>query len=669
MLNAAGKMRSLGEHEGDAGAPSSIFGSAGGLARAIQTDDSLRISMYPILSETMPEAAMGLASCLAYLLEQYQDTRLYRCFAKIDETDDSGEISREDYQFSVEDWELEGLQDNVQVCGRLEAADGILALQIELDTQLLQSASSAELRYSFADINGAINTLPAVAASILRELGGQSREQAIIDYAALEPADGGALPLLEHVFDWNLDIYLYMWDVPWEEADSRAQFLQAAAYCQQHPSEFAFWCLGMMAKQALQFGLEAVGEGIMPLLESAFSKDAIALPGIAGSALGLSQLGYHTGAIARLQPALSAAAPASLWRSMIAIYLDAGQAAEALDTCQRALEEGIDAPAILWQYVELLMAAEANQWQVEAVLLFEPDDYAEEEHLAVEIAQALKLYVKSQPQDLAAAQLTLSYLIDIGDEDIWQHFERLLQRDLQGGYTGDIIERLPDLESYRQAYEILERQVDANPYACVFLAQLALLDDDAASASRYIALCRSQYAEIDDELEIELQRLAISAELPGFEAQFAELKVMLSAQRQAPNEHLEALESAIEIAPKMIDLYVVLSRAYLSLNDRENAREVLTEGEANAGAHPQLLLGLTQILWASGQKTAAIAKLNEALSAFPNDVYLLAQMAHYLLENAQFDDARGYIARAEAIAPSHPAVQQLRRYITQRLAR
>ena len=43
-------------------------------------------------------------------------------------------------------------------------------------------------------------------------------------------------------------------------------------------------------------------------------------------------------------------------------------------------------------------------------------------------------------------------------------------------------------------------------------------------------------------------------------------------------------------------------------------------------------------------------------------------MANYLITNNQFDDARQYIARAEAIAPSHRALSQLRRLVAQKMA-
>ena len=77
---------------------------------------------------------------------------------------------------------------------------------------------------------------------------------------------------------------------------------------------------------------------------------------------------------------------------------------------------------------------------------------------------------------------------------------------------------------------------------------------------------------------------------------------------------------------------------------------------------------MAQILWASDKQDEAIATLNAGLEAYPNSVPLLAQMASYLLSNNQFEDARSYINRAEAIAPSHRALLQLRRVVAQKMA-
>ena len=130
---------------------------------------------------------------------------------------------------------------------------------------------------------------------------------------------------------------------------------------------------------------------------------------------------------------------------------------------------------------------------------------------------------------------------------------------------------------------------------------------------------------------------------------------------------MDLLEQAIEIAPRMVDLYILLSKCYRSWKDMDNALEVLQEAGPQAGPDPQIDLGIAQIRWARQEREEAVQTLNSALQDFPSDVPLLVQMASYLIENNQFDDARQYIARAETIAPSHRAVWQVRRLVASKV--
>ena len=123
MNHAAERMKGLGKHVAAEAAPSSIFGSALTLAAAIDHDADYRIAVYPFLWPDEPDVAMGLAACLCYLLEQAPGCQVYRCVARIDGDDDSGEISSGDYQFAPDDWTLDGLDDNVLLNGEIARDD------------------------------------------------------------------------------------------------------------------------------------------------------------------------------------------------------------------------------------------------------------------------------------------------------------------------------------------------------------------------------------------------------------------------------------------------------------------------------------------------------------------------------------------------------------------
>jgi len=670
MLQAADRMKSLGKARDDTGAPTSIFGSAAGLAQSIASDEQFRISMYPIICDEMPDVAMGLAACLCYLLEQYPDTRVYRCFAMIDPAADGAEIRTADYQFTIADWEFEGLADNVILDGIIQTTGSAIELRLSVDMSLAADAAEDQaLIYGFDSLAEAASALPAVAQDVYGHLAGDAGRAAILDYGALSPDAQIIRLLLESVFAWNLDVYLYLWGVDWAADEIQDQVLEFANLCEQYPSEFAYWCLGMMSKQVMQPGISAVGEEVAPLIRRAFPPGDVAESGAAAAALGLSQLNLAQRALDLLAPFLQADAAASIWRAAIDIHMAAGQFAEAIDNCQLALESGLRHSVLYWRYAQLLMTAEVHEWPVEDVLLIDPDEYDEDGQLAAEIANSLKLYLSTQADDLGALQLALSYMLDADDDEFWIYFKQLLGADLEGMFAGEVVDRVCELEDHERAYALLEGQLDSNAYAYVYLAQLALADGDAQYAADMIAACRGRLAETDDTLDLELQRLKLQATYAGFEEKLAETKVILSANRPAADEIVELLEQAIEMAPKLLDLHLLLSRCYRSWKDDDSALEVLREAEQQAGPAPAIDLGIAQIHWAREEHEAAVAKLNAALQAFPSDVSLLAQLAGYLIEHDQFEDARELIARAETIAPSHQAVWHVRRLVAAKMAR
>ena len=530
------------------------------------------------------------------------------------------------------------------------------------------SKSSRLGRRRWADL---CSELPRLANDIGALLVGERTLRLPLDYPAL---DTGAQPaaLLELAFGWNLDLYLCLWDVEWAEADITAQFREAADLAAESGDAFSAWIVGMMALQLSQAGLEELGDVIEPLLEAAFATKT-ATTGAAATALALSRLGHIDRALVMLQPLLRDDAPATIWNAAIDIALDAGRPADAVDICQTALESGLEQAALYQKYAELLTLAEANDWAIEDVLLIDPDESDESEHVAHEIANARKRATQLAPDLLPPLQMALSAMIDTGDPDMWDYFAALVERDGDAEYISDMIEQLADVDDLAPGFEILRAHVEqagSGAYARVHLAQLCIVAEDyAAAAAEELRICRETSGTIDDQLELELQRLELTAAQPDFEARFAEIKVLLSANRTPGESEIDTLEAAIAIAPRLVDLHLLLSRCYASWGDAESALEVLQEAGQSAGQHPRISQSLGQLQWRGRQRDAAVATLNRGLELFPSDVGLLSQMAACLIENGQLDDARRYIERAESIAPSHQAVWQLRRLIAEKLSR
>src|SRR3954469_17204729 len=83
--------------------------------RAKSQRSPFRVGLWPILSDSEPEIAMGLGLVLAALLERTPAVRVYRLLAQVSETPNSYEWDLANSQFGVDDWELEGLDENVAI--------------------------------------------------------------------------------------------------------------------------------------------------------------------------------------------------------------------------------------------------------------------------------------------------------------------------------------------------------------------------------------------------------------------------------------------------------------------------------------------------------------------------------------------------------------------------
>ena len=670
MFDAAEKMKSVGMRAADDHAPSSIFGSASHLADTIESGTVFRIAAYPILSATMPDVTMGIASCLCYLLEQQQEIKVYRCFARIEPDDENSEITTDDYQFNVDDWELDGLDDNVTLAGRLYEDAAGYKLELMLDSRMLDDATEIQRTYNAKCFSELLDRLPEIAADLIADLIGEPLQPMLLAYGDLGDETLDLSALLEEVFGWNLDLYLYHWGVAWPEEEIKAQFLATAELCQETESSFAFWCLGMMAQQVMQLGLEELGEVVAQLVEHTFVADIARANGAAAVAVGLSRLGYLDRATDLLESIVTVHPETSIWYCFVRMLSDAGHIVDAIDACQRALEGETEHSGLYWRYVELLILSEANELTVDTVLLIDPDKVDEDQQIAFEIIGALKRLLLKDPSNLNALSLLLTYSIDVSDDELWDYFREMALNDNEALFLADIIERLSEIEDLLPAYAILEetKLSSRGPQGFINLARLAIVDEDYALAKTQLTQCRDSVDCVNDELELELQRLELTAAQPEFEQRFAEIKVLLNDRRPITESDVELLEEAIELAPSMVDLYIVLYRCYANWQDNESAFEVLNDARQQIGEHPRITLSRAQLQWNSQQRDRAIETLNSGIEEFPNDVALLAQMASFLIENGQLSDAKQYVERAESIAPSHRALWQLKRLIAQKVS-
>ena len=224
-----------------------------------------------------------------------------------------------------------------------------------------------------------------------------------------------------------------------------------------------------------------------------------------------------------------------------------------------------------------------------------------------------------------------------------------------------------DHDELASAYAELEAHADENPVAYACMARMAVEEGDIERAEQRIADCRARI-DASSHLEPRLQAMELMIALPGFEESIAELRLSLSANQSVSEKDISYLETVCELAPGILDTYLILATCYAFSGDGDAALEVLLEAEETLGGNAVLANSIAQVYASVGQPQAAVDKLNEGMAAFPHDANLRLQVATMLIMNGQMDDARDYIAIAEAIDPSHPTLHEVRQLIAQRVA-
>jgi serine/threonine protein kinase/tetratricopeptide (TPR) repeat protein len=189
--------------------------------------------------------------------------------------------------------------------------------------------------------------------------------------------------------------------------------------------------------------------------------------------------------------------------------------------------------------------------------------------------------------------------------------------------------------------------------------------DDPFSAQSAIA------TKVVDALEIAL-RPTDRAELqrpyssnPEAFASYERGKAIFTAAR-GPSDFRRAIAEyahAVELDSTFADAWVGLESAhitlvYISLGDREaeaQARSLLAQALARFPGHPHLLLQLAQVRLQFDHDTLGLDTLvRRALTAAPNDAWVLSLSAGLLRTRLRYDSAYSLMARAAQLDPRSP---------------
>lgn len=134
---------------------------------------------------------------------------------------------------------------------------------------------------------------------------------------------------------------------------------------------------------------------------------------------------------------------------------------------------------------------------------------------------------------------------------------------------------------------------------------------------------------------IELLRRT-TARRPPFLPAFQELAGQLTKDGRF-DEAINVIESALALAPQIVDLQLDLARLYVHRNERGKARAILLEAHQLARDRSDILTTLARVFLMDGEKALAADACRRALALAPEDALMRADLAACLLEMGERD--------------------------------
>src|SRR6185369_7917945 len=192
----------------------------------------------------------------------------------------------------------------------------------------------------------------------------------------------------------------------------------------------------------------------------------------------------------------------------------------------------------------------------------------------------------------------------------------------------------PGIEILRKA---AERQPN-RPDLLLSQAVLCLMNEEYDLARA--GLEKADSLTENETLQADIDRLLLAANDPEFEATMGEITDAVNSGKPLDDESVDFLEAVIEEAPGYGEAYILLSRAYLALDDSGAALETLLDGQRELADDPDICELLVRVLRNAGEDELALENLHIGLPRNPNHVPLLSLAGLYLFEDGQEDDAK-----------------------------
>jgi Tfp pilus assembly protein PilF len=637
-----------------------------------------RVGFWPIVSDSEPETAIGVGLVLAALLEQWQSVCVYRLMAEVPAYLSEYSWSIDKSQFGVDDWEVEGLDENVAIWGTLEVENGHVRFLVETENDARDDDEVLKLEVSQDSVAELLNTLPSVAEKIIMWID-SSAERVGSQYSLTDSTDRDMLDeLLNKMVHWELQYYFALWG---NELDAPIDDLQLLVkLSQQMNTDFGAWMLAQSISRILKFDQINWSQTLVSQIRDILEKLGDQPIFVAMTCITLFRLDYGAGVFDLLENNLLMHPENSLvWNTLAIIYNSLREDLATIDVYQRAIENNSANASTYRRYAELMILLNNQQIHLKSGNqhispagrpFMERYIYADSEEESLNLYEAAKAYqnaVEQNSEDLESLMQLVKCLTILEDKQIWDYCRKLVGIDTEGGVTATIIDQLPD-DDIPFMIEILQKlQLNTSfPTSIrINLARSYLAVGEYDKASHELAQLPKD--DLSPQNRILVSRLSLAAQILDFDTKIAEIGDILGSNGEISEDDIEFLEGLIEKEPAFTEGYGLLARSYLSRNEQDAALEVLLDCQNDAPFDAEVTALLAKILWDEGQSDLAFAYLEKGLNQDKRNATLLSLNGRFLFENGQDEEAKEMLLSAEGSDPLNAELAATRRYIANAL--
>lgn len=637
-------------------------------SRVTASAGRIRIGFWPLICADAPDMAMGLLTILAGQLERWPDVLVYRLVVRAD--DDAEETPREalSSQFSVDDWQVDLLDENVAVWGELTRSSAGWMLEVSVENDLTDGEVQT-LTIQGATLDELIQRMPQLAADLAQSIGAGFP-------VALPPSyDGGSqvgdeatATFLVQTARWERDLFLMLWrdedGIDW--AESLTALLGSA---ESISPDFAGWVVAAALRRALK---RTTRDAVEATLERPWDTaiealpDAVALPIVA--ALDAFSRDEETRALDYLESASES------WphNDVVCLALSDGyRRASKLQALIKTLQTWLAAheagPELLFYYAGIVVALHRSNVALSDYVFIE-ESGRRLEYMLQEACAAYEQALTLAPERLDMRQAYILLLVELQDERLWAAFAALVDLDEDGHYVRVVTESFVMVEAVGPAIDILEAALEGAPNRIdlhLSLAVVLLLDEEPDEAAGHLEVGAS--LTDDESILADIERLFLQVDDPDFDARMGEITEIVASGRGLGARDVAFLEDVLEHAPRYSAAYLLLARGLRNQEAHAEALEVLLDGQSALPEDAEVTAELAQVLWLLEQPDLAFDYLNKGLAHHPDDVPLLALTGRYLFDEGQDEEARTFLSRAQSLDPRNRVLVEAQRYIAGQL--